>query len=200
MPYRLANADLIKQAKTLALLIEGDEGNLGAYIALIKQHQPRILRAAVIATLLRKYWPEGKGVLMKPGGYYTRRVQQFQHVIPEPILSLLRTYEQASYEEIDTAMSTQAYEQAPSQEPGTPARQGAIRPERGAPMNKATAEALALRITQEDSYVQVRDVCKEEGIYAVKVYIAPLEHLFASVEDWEHYHDQMQLFEQEESA
>ena len=67
-------------------------------------------------------------------------------------------------------------------------------------MSKATAEALALRITQEGSYVKVRGCCKEEGIYAVRVYIAPVEHLFASIEDWEFYHAQMQLLEQEESA
>ena len=48
----------------------------------------------MIATLLRKYWPQGRGALRKPGGYYTRRVQQFQQAIPEPILTLMHTYEQ----------------------------------------------------------------------------------------------------------
>jgi len=200
MPCRFAHSSLFNQARALAEVIEGNEENVGAYIALIKQHQPRTLRAAVIATFLRKHWPQGKGMLRRPGGYYTRRVQQFQHAIPEPILSLLDTYEQASYEEIDAAMGAQARTQAARQEPGTSARQGTIRPKSGAPMSKATAEALALRITQEDSYVQVRGVCEEEGVYAVRVYIAPVEHLFAAIEDWECYHAQMHLLEQEESA
>lgn len=30
--------------------------------------------------------------------------------------------------------------------------------------------------------------------------LAPVEHLFASIEDWECYHAQMQLLEQEECA
>jgi hypothetical protein len=200
MPRRLANAGLISQAKTLAQLIEGSEENLGAYITLVKQHQPQTLRAAVIATLLRKHWPQGKGVLRKPGGYYTRRVQQFQHAIPEPILSLLQTYKQVSYEEIDAALGTQAHMQAARQEPGIPVRQGTIRPKRGIPMSKARAEVLARRIPLEDSSVQVRGLYEEDGIYAVRVYIAPVEHLFASIEDWEYYHAQMQLLEQEESA
>ena len=200
MSRQSTRTTLINQARSLAKLIEGNEENVGAYIALIQQHDPRTLRAAVIATLLRKHWPQGRGVLRKPGGYYTRRVQQFQHAIPEPILSLLQTYEQVSYEEIDAALGTQAHMQAARQEPGIPARQGTIRPKRGIPMSKATAEMLARRIPLEDSSVQVRGLYEEGGIYAVRAYIAPVEHLFASIEDWECYHAQMQLLEQEESA
>jgi hypothetical protein len=67
-------------------------------------------------------------------------------------------------------------------------------------MSKARAEVLARRIPLEDSSVQVRGLYEEDGIYAVRVYIAPVEYLFASIEDWEYYHAQMQLLEQEESA
>jgi hypothetical protein len=199
-PRQSAHTSLINQAKALAKLVEGNEENVGAYIALIQQYDPRTLRAAVIATLLRKHWPQGRGILRKPGGYYTRRVQQFQHTIPEPILSLLQTYELASYEEIDAALGAQARMQAARRESATSARQGTIRPKRGAPMCQATAEMLARRIPQEDSSVQVRGLYEEDGIYAVRVYIAPVEHLFASIEDWGCYHAQMQLLEQEECA
>src|SRR4051794_12431292 len=107
----------------------------------------------------------------------------------------MHTYEQASYEEIDAALATQAKMQAAKQYPEPSAPQRTIRPKRGTPLCKATAEALALRITQEDSSVQARGLCEVGGIYAVRVYIAPVEHLFASVEDWECYHAQMQLLE-----
>lgn len=199
-PYQLAHAKLIHQAKALAKLIEGSEENVGAYIVLIKQHHPRTLRAAVIATLQRKHCQEGRGALKKPGGYYTRQVQKYQHAIPQPMMTLVQTYEQASYEEIDAAFATQAHMQPVKQGLASSAQQGTIRPKRGARLCKATAEALALRIPQEDSSVEVRGLREEEGTYGVRVFIAPVEHLFASVEDWECYHAQMQMLEHEESA
>ncbi len=196
-PLPQADAPVRQQARVLARLIEGKEENIGAYIILLRKHDPHTLRAAVIATLQRKHFPLGKGGLKKPGGYFTRRVQQFQQAIPEQIMALVQVYAQTSYEGIDAAMATQARIQAPRGfPPAAPAR--VVRQKRGTPMDQATAEALARRIPLEDPYVQVRGVSQvQEGSYVVEVLIDPVVYRFSSIETWETYHAQMQELEQE---
>jgi hypothetical protein len=197
----LTHPSMRQQARSLALLIEGNEENVGAYIALCKAHEPQTLRAAVIATLLRKHFPGGQGALKKPGGYFTRRVQQFRHTLPEQILVLAEAYAKASYEEIDVALGAQAHEHTQQQLAGPVQNRDMSLPWRGEPMDRVAAEALSRRIAQEDTYVQVAGTCRMPGDrYAVKVFIGQLEHCFCSAEDWVDYHTEMQTIDQEEIA
>lgn len=197
----LTHPSMRQQARSLALLIEGNEENVGAYIALCKAHEPQTLRAAVIATLLRKHFPGGKGALKKPGGYFTRRVQQFRHTIPEQILVLAEAYAKASYEEIDVALGAQAHEHTQQQLAATAQNRDMSLPWRGEPMDRVAAETLSRRIAQEDTYIQIVGICRMPGDrYAVKVFIGQLEHCFCSAEDWVDYHTEMQTIDQEEIA
>ena len=67
-------------------------------------------------------------------------------------------------------------------------------------MDEGMARMLARRIVAEDSHVQVKDICKrEDGTYAVNVFIDPVEHNFYSIEEWATYHAQMLALEQEAS-
>jgi hypothetical protein len=129
------------------MLIEGTTQNVGAYIALMRQYKPQSLRAAVIATLVRKYsCCEGKGGLKKPGGYLTWQVRQCEKTIPEQLMALAKTYEHATYEEIDTALARQAQMQPSRQQTSVLASQDMYRPKRGRALDKATAEGVAQRI------------------------------------------------------
>lgn len=189
-----------RQARTLAHLIEGGEKNVGAYIALLKDCDPWTLRAAVIATFLRKYFPGGMGALKKPGGYFTRRVQQYKHSVPEQITALVEQYAQASLEEIDAALQRRA-QVGVAKGFAAPARafQPMFHSRGGKPLDEASATALAQRIQGEDPYVQVKGTSRvADGTYAVKVYIDPVEYDFYTVEDWEIYHAEMQVLDQEE--
>jgi len=78
------------------------------------------------------------------------------------------------------------------------ASQISSRSRQGKPMDEGMATKLAGRIAAEDPYVQVKGICKvQDGTYAVKVYIDPVEYYYCSIEEWETYHAEMQALEQE---
>lgn len=197
----IAHPTIRQHALALAKLIEGSEENIGAYVQLCRKYDLQAIKAGVIATLLRKHYPEGKGALKRPGGYYTRQVQRFQAALPEQMAELLEIYSQASYEEIEAALEKQAQAQAVHQRPGVfgpSLATSRIRP--GQPMDEGMATKLAERIAAEDPDVQVKGICKmRDGMYAVKVYIDPVEHDYCTIEEWNIYHAQMQAIEQEAS-
>jgi hypothetical protein len=200
-PLPSADSPVRQQALALARLIEGKEENVGAYVVLLRAHDAHTLKAAVISTLQRKHFPQGKGVLRKPGGFFTRRVQQFQNAIPEQVMAQVQIYAEASYESIDAALATQARERALNRQAPAAASGRLCQPKRGTPMDEATAETLARRIALEDPHVQVRGVSQGQGgAYAVEVYIDPVEYHFCSIRDWEAYHAQMQELEREGGA
>ena len=168
---------------------------------LLRENDLLAIKAGVIETLLRKYFTGGRQALRAPGGYYTRQVQQFQTAIPEHIAELLDVYAHSSYEEIEAALKKQA--QAIHRQSGAfgSSRSRAISPNRqGQPMDEEMARTLMRHIVAEDPHVQVKDICKlEDGTYAVNVFIDPVEHKFYSIEEWDTYHAQMQMIEQEAS-
>lgn len=194
----IAHPTIRHQALALATLIEGNEKNVGAFVKLLRKYDLQAIRAGVIATLRRKYFPEGRKALSAPGGYFTRQVQRYQDALPEQMVEVLETYAQASYEEIEAALEKQAQAQAVHRQPGVfgPSRTTS-RSRQGLPMDEGMATKLAERIAGEDPDVQVKGICKlQDGTYAVKVYIDPVEHGFCSIEEWETYHAQMQALEQ----
>ena len=199
----IAHPTIRQYAITLANLIEGSEKNVGAYVKLLQENDLCAIKAGVIATLLRKYFTGGRQALRAPGGYYTRQVQQFQKAIPEHIAELLDVYAHSSYEEIEAALKMQAQAQAVHRQSGAfgssrSRTQPTIR--QGQPMDAGMARTLMRRIVAEDPHVQVKDICKlEDGTYAVNVFIDPVEHKFYSIEEWDTYHAQMQMIEQEAS-
>ena len=63
-------------------------------------------------------------------------------------------------------------------------------------MDKATADALAIRISKEAHYAHVKGLRKvthaEGAAYIVEVTIGPKDCVFASFQEWEHHHAQVQ--------
>lgn len=195
----IAHPSIRHQALALAMLIECNDQNVGAFVELLRKHDQQAIRAGAIATLLRKHFPAGRRALRAPGGYFTRQVQRFQDALPEQMMELLETYAQAPYEEIDAALEKQAHAQTVHQQSAVSlVSQPASYSRRGKPIDEAMATKLARRIAAEDPYVQVRGTCKMPGgTYAVKVFIDPVEYHYRSVEDWEIYHTEMQSLDQE---
>jgi len=195
----IAHPSIRHQALALATLIEGNDKNLGAFVELLRKYDLQAIRAGAIATLVRKHFPGGRRALRAPGGYFTRQVQRFQEALPEQMARLLEIYAQASYEEIEAALEKQAQAQTVHQQPGVfVASQISSRSRQGKPMDEGMATKLAGRIAAEDPYVQVKGICKvQDGTYAVKVYIDPVEYYYCSIEEWETYHAEMQALEQE---
>ena len=197
----IAHPELRHQALAIAMLIEGSEKNIGAYVQLLRKYDLKAIKAGVIDTLHRKHFPEGWQALRQPGGYFTTQVKKYQAALPEQMAEILETYAGASYEEIEAALEQQAQAQAMQQKPGAfgPSH-ASSRPRKGQPMDEGMATRLAERIAAEDPYVQVKGIYKmQDGTYGVNVYIDPVEHDFVSIEDWETYRTQLQTLEQEVS-
>lgn len=198
-PFPLSG--ILAQTTKLAMFIEGDAKNERAYIKLIKNHPEQRRLAALIATLIRKHYPQGKGPLDRPGGYFTRRCQEYEETgIPDEFSELMTCCDQMPYRELEEEVK-RAFQHLASITHRSLSRStesSLFKPKRGPVMDQATAEALARRIPLEDPYVQVRGVSRaQEGSYVVEVFIDPVEYRFGSIEDWEAYHAQMQELEQE---
>jgi hypothetical protein len=175
--------------------------NLPLYPARLDSQREESSRAALIATLIRKHFPQGKRPLERPGGYFTRRCQEYEETgIPVEFAELVTQCAQMSYSELEEVVK-RTYQHLASMAQRSfsrPTESSLFKPKRGHFMDQATAEALARRIPLEDPYVQVRGVNRaQEGIYVVEVFIDPVEYRFGSIEDWEAYHAQMQELEQE---
>jgi hypothetical protein len=197
---------VVSQARELAIFLEGkaDEGNLGGYITLIRGYPPPIRMAALIATLERKHYPQGKGLLKKPGGYFTRRCQEYlPNSIPDQFADLVTRCMHRPYDEVEAIVKTSlrplgsrnrySFREADESTP--------LKPTRGAYMDKTTADALAIRISQEADYAKVkslRKVCHAEGeaVYVVEVSIGSMDCVFASFQEWEHHHAQVQALDE----
>jgi hypothetical protein len=97
------------QARALAVCIEGHSTNLGAFVKLVRECEARTILAAVIATLIREHIPCGRGPLKRPGGFFTRRCQQFQRDdIPSEVALWVERCGHLSYQEIDAALEAAA--------------------------------------------------------------------------------------------
>ena len=192
---------VVSQARELAIFLEGkaDEGNLGGYITLIRGYPPPIRMAALIATLERKHYPQGKGLLKKPGGYFTRCCQEYlPKSIPDRFADLVARCIHRPYDEVEAIVKTSL------RPPGSRNRHSSreadestpLKPIRGTHMDKATADALAIRISKEAHYAHVKGLRKvthaEGAAYIVEVTIGPKDCVFASFQEWEHHHAQVQ--------
>jgi len=195
---------VVSQARQLALFVEGDERkDRGAFIKLIKNFSPRVRIAALLATMVRKHYPQGMGALRKPGGYYTQRCKEFQaYGVPNELVGLIGRCIDLPYCEVEGIVKA-SFRHLESRNRGLHHENDeteAIKPKRGIPMDKTTADALAVRISQEGPYAQVKgvqDVRHAEGIaYVVQVTIGRVDWDFASVEDWEYHHAQVQSLDE----
>ncbi len=204
-PSPLPHPVVLTQARELAAFVEGHTSNLGAYVKIIRDYSLQNRLAALIALLVRKHFPQGRGPLTRPGGFFTRRCQQYKtDGTPDEFADLVAHCTHRSYGEIEEMVKT-SFQHLASQDQRSLDRHPEavpLKPRRGSAMDKATAQALAQRISEEDSYVQVKGVREasvgEERSYVVEVFIAPLDCSFASVEEWEDYYAQIQsLLDQE---
>ena len=195
---------VVSQARQLALFVEGDERkDQGAFIKLVKDFSPRVRMAALLATMVRKHYPQGKDALRKPGGYYTQRCKEFQaYGVPNELVGLVGRCIDLPYCEVEGLVKA-SFRHLESRNRGLHHEDdetAAIKPKRGIPMDKTTADALAVRISQEGPYAQVKgvqDVRHAEGIaYVVQVTIGRADWDFASVEDWEYHHAQVQSLDE----
>ncbi len=108
----LSTREILGQATNLAWLVEEKTDSVGAFVRLLKLYTPQIVKAAFVATLIRKYFPDGLGTLERPGGYFTRRCEEYEKTsIPESLLTSLHVYEALSYREIEQILLRQAQEQ-----------------------------------------------------------------------------------------
>jgi hypothetical protein len=198
-PVRMLSTRAIRdQAIALAALIEGKVDNFPAFITLLKKYDSQIVSAAIVATLVRKHFPGGMGPLKKPGGYCTRRCQEYaQTAIPDEVMALLHAHESFSYQEIDGLLSQQAQEQKarsssalsliPSESLADDA-QGLPAPKRGTWMDRQTAEVLAARIPLDAPSAEVagiRDVRRGEVVISVvDASVEGVPWTIPSLEDW----------------
>ena len=199
-----------QRAVALALFIEGPDGlerNLGWYISQIRERQELEIRAAVIAFLQRKHFPQGKGALRAPGAFFNKRLKEVVEVgISEQVQAALQAFETLTFAEIDAALSLQAVEQLASRGRARATDRDLLawRPKRGSLMSEAVAGELALRIPRDDPGVLVqgvRPIASAQGeAYVVDTLIGPLPYPFASVEDWEDYHAEMLDLDQKGDA
>ncbi len=196
----LSRREICGQATALAQVVEGKTDNVGAFIKLLRLHTPHVVRAACIATLVRKYFPEGLGSLQRPGGYFTRRCEEYEKTsIPESMLTSVRVYEALSYKEIEQILWRQAQEQkirhkhrsyiAPQE--GDVDCTSLPHPRRGAWMTRPTAEALVVRISHDKpqaTTVGIRDVQQGSNVISVvDVRIEEVIWTITSQEDWFDY-------------
>ena len=198
-----SQSEIPVQAAKLALFVEGMDNNLGAYINLIKNHPEQRRRAALIATLIRKHYPQGKRPLDRPGGYLTACCKEYAKAgIPNEFAELVTQCIHLSYSELEEVVK-RTYQHLASMSQCSPSgstETSLFKPKKGPAMDKDAAETLARRIPQEDSYVQVKgvwEVCHGEGkAYVVGVMIPPLAYVFSSSQDWEDYHAHMQTIDE----
>lgn len=198
------------QAKALAMFIEGCSVNLGAYIKLIREYDERTILAGVIATLMRKHFPCGRGPLKRPGGFFTRRCQEFQRDgIPSEVAAWVERCGHLPYREIDAALEAAArvHRRMGDRPPAHSQHEapGAITtpiypPGRGDWMSRTEADALCVRISKEDLSVSVRriqHVDLETGeVHVVEVVIDGVPYVFASACDWEDYRSRLRAIEE----
>jgi hypothetical protein len=197
----LSTRNLRGLATALAWIVEGKTENVGAFVTLLKQYDPQVLLAAVIATLARKHAPCGMRPLDRPGGFCTKRCKEYQQTgIPDEIMAFMDSHQLLTYQEIDHLLYQQAQEQKIRNKrvPYTALLKGTADdrqhlppPNRGTWMNRQIAEALALRIPQEApdaKIVGVRDI--QQGlnrVSVVDVQIAGALWPITSQEDWLDY-------------
>jgi hypothetical protein len=198
------------QAKALAMFIEECSVNLGAYIKLIREYDGRTILAGVIATLMRKHFPCGRGPLKRPGGFFTRRCQEFQRDgIPSEVAAWIERCGHLSYQEIDAALEA-ASRVRPRMDDCPPVRLQSVVPDaiptpiyppgQGDWMSRTEAGALEERISKEDQSVgvkQIQRVCLAAGeVYVVEVVVDGVPYVFASECDWENYRSRLRAIEE----
>lgn len=198
-------SEVKSQARALAVSIEGNSVNLGAYVKLIREYDARTILAAVIATLMRKHFADSRGPLRRPGGYFTRRCQEFQgNCIPADVATWVERCGHLSFQAIEEMLEAAArvhprmddHPLAHSQ-PEVP---GAITtliypPTQGDWMSSSEANALAERICKEDPSVvirQIQHVYLEAGeAYVIETVIDGVPYVFPSIGDWEDYRSRL---------
>ncbi len=196
------------QARALADCIEGHSTNLGAYIKLVRECDAQTILAAVVATLMRKHFPAGRGPLRRPGGYFTRRCQEFRDGrIPAEVAAWVERCGHLSYLEIDGVLEA-ASRLRPRIDDFTPGQSTMpdeiptpiYPPGQGGWMNRSEAEELVERVSSEDPTVgikQIQRVYLDVGeAHVVEVVIDCLPYAFSSVRDWEDYRSRLNSIEE----
>jgi hypothetical protein len=198
------------QARALAVFIEGHSANLGAYIKLVRECDAQTILAAVIATLIRKHFPDGRGPLRRPGGYFTRRCQQFQcGSVSAEVAAWVERCGHLPYLEIDGALEA-ASRVRPRMGDHPPAHLQSTMPDeipppiyppgRGGWMNRSEAEELVGRISREDPTVVVKQIQRvylaAGEVHVVEVVIDCIPYAFSSARDWEDYRSRLRAIEE----